>query len=104
MHSKDQHDSFMEFERSRFDIMLLLEDSEVSLSTIKEAALALNGSKMLSELSYSLVIESTIVSVEIQPYRSLHSLMGRVCVCHPQSLHHGEVTYPETWGTAVFFH
>jgi hypothetical protein len=98
------HESLvMQVDKRRFQIGFWLEDSNGQPFTFQDVIGSLNGTKMLPDLQYSLIIEATVLQLRFQePSRGLSAT---VCQCHPHSSHESRqpITAPKTWGRVYFF-
>jgi hypothetical protein len=95
---------------SLFDTRFWLEDSERNQTTFQEVAQSLSGTKLLPELSYSLVIEAKVFQFRFEQWHLDEDL---ICECHRKRLHEdncfplpvykGSFVPREVWGYVVFF-
>jgi hypothetical protein len=97
---------FMELAESRFtrvETTFLLEDSSGTLSTFQDAIEVLDGTKMIPELQYSLIIDATVLQLR---FRAQPRGMGYyVCQCHPNSEYEdgSPMCFTRTWGYVTLY-
>jgi hypothetical protein len=94
----------MEVQRGGLRAQFILEDSDGRLATIEDVIGSLNGTKLIPELQYSLLMDAVVFQFRLQKKPSWNGSDVCVCKCHPNSTHEGTITYgPLIWGTVNFF-